>query len=486
MRQEKGTAAVTVHTEGRKEKCEGQKGENLLAFFQRQGIFLPAGCGGEGKCRKCRVRFLSGASDPVKEEEEVFSRKELSEGWRLACRRRLEKNCEIFIESRQEEARGAQRESCFEKNFPGREQDRLLENLGIAIDLGTTNLVMQLVDLGEGRILSAYQAANRQGIYGGDVISRIKASNEGKREELQSIAREGLLKGIYALTEGHRRKISRISIGANTTMVHLLLGYSCRTLGTHPFRPVNLAPVSTTYRELLEDGGQDAEVWIFPGISAFLGGDLAAGLYALEVWKREKPVMLVDLGTNGEMALAFGGRILGASAAAGPAFESGGAKRGSEALELIWRLKEEGLMDETGRLKEPYFSKGVEVSGGGRYSQRDIRELQLAKAAVRAGMETLLWEAGLGYEEVEEVYLAGAFGCGVDIRKAAGIGLLPGVLAERVSPAGNTCLKGAVKVLLDPRGKEEVLEAAKAVLEVSLWESRKFQEFYMEHMGFEA
>ncbi len=105
---------------------------------------------------------------------------------------------------------------------------------------------------------------------------------EGKKEELKRIAKAGLLEGIRVLTKGHARKVSRISIGANTAMVHLLMGYSCRTLGVHPFLPLNLGPVRMGYQELFGDNRQNAEVWIFPGISAFLGGDLVAGLYALE------------------------------------------------------------------------------------------------------------------------------------------------------------------------------------------------------------
>ena len=471
---------VTIRTEKGSCRTKGTEKETLPEILGKQGIFLRADCGGNGSCGRCRVRFLRGASYPDRQEQEIFTREELEAGWRLACRTRLKEDCEILIEGGElEAADGTAREEDLEKDIPARPH-------GIAVDLGTTNIVMQLVDLGDGSVRETYRAANRQGIYGADVISRIKASGEGKKEELKRIAKAGLLEGIRVLTKGHARKVSRISIGANTAMVHLLMGYSCRTLGVHPFRPLNLGPVRMGYQELFGDNRQNAEVWIFPGISAFLGGDLVAGLYALEFEKKEGPVMLADLGTNGELALSFRGKILAASAAAGPAFAGGGIEQGSEALDLIWNLRKQGRMDETGRLKEPYFFFFFLLPFGRRYGQRDIRNLQLAKAAIRAGMETLVLEAGIRAGDLEEVYLAGAFGCGTDVQKAAEIGLLPAVCADRIRIAGNSCLSGAVKYLLDPQAAMTAEAVVRASREIPLCASRKFSDLYMEHMGFES
>ncbi len=298
------------------------------------------------------------------------------------------------------------------------------------------------------------------------------------------------------------------------------MGYSCETLGVYPFKPVNIDTIQISYQELFKDDSQDCPVVIYPGISTYVGGDIVAGLYALEFAKREKPAVLIDLGTNGEMAIGCRDRILTASTAAGPAFEGGnitcgtgsvpgaicgavfqdgqmkvetinGARPsgicGTGIIDVIYELKKAEIIDETGRMEEPYFAEGILLSeeGGLRFYQKDVREIQLAKAAVRAGLETLAARYGISCGEVDRFYIAGGFGYKMNIHKAADIGLLPAECEDRIEAVGNSCLQGSVKYLLDPGAQKETETLRAMAGELPLSNDKKFQELYMEYMYFE-
>lgn len=513
---------VTLRTGEEERSIRARKSESLLHTFQEHDIYLPAVCAGKGTCGKCKVRFLEGAAEPSREDEKFFTVKELAEGWRLACKAYPQKDCIVLMEQKEErfyvpidrDEKGTHRKPLKEW-----EQEGLY---GIAADIGTTTITMELVELPGGRAVDVYTAINRQRAYGADVISRIEASNSGRGEELKRSILSDLENGIRALTENSQGKISRMVISANTTMVHLLMGYSCETLGVYPFVPVNLQTIHTTVRELFGDASgeiQEFEIMIYPGISTYVGGDITAGLFALEFGSREKPSLLIDLGTNGEMAVGNRERILTASTAAGPAFEGGnivcgtgsvpgavcgltiegedvypetiGSARpsgicGTGVVAAVYELLKEEAVDETGRMEEPWFEEGFLIAREGniRFYQKDVREIQLAKSAVRAGMETLLLKYGITCDEVEHIYIAGGFGCQMDIHKAVGIGLFPPECEGKIEAVGNTSLKGAVRYLLDPLAEGEIKRIAKTAEEVSLSDSKEFQEFYMEYLSF--
>ena len=509
------TVRVTVKTGDGERSIRARKSDSILKTLQEHDIFLPALCAGKGSCGKCKVRFLMGAPDPSGEDEKRFTGEELEEGWRLACRAYPQKNCRILLEQGEEDffvLADEQAEKAKGQDSGG--------EYGIAADIGTTTIAMQLVELSEGKTADVYTAINRQRSYGADVISRIEASNSGKGEALKESIRADLMQGIEKLTGGHTRRVSRMVISANSTMVHLLMGYSCETLGVYPFTPVNIDTIHTTYGELFGDEGVHMEITICPGISTYVGGDIAAGLYALEFGKRERPSLLIDLGTNGEMAIGGEKGILAASTAAGPAFEGGNIRCGTGSIpgaicgvaiegekvslktingeapagicgtgvvDTVYELKKEKIMDETGLLEDPWFEEGflLDRERNIRFYQKDIRELQLAKSAVRAGLETLILKYGISYEEIERIYIAGGFGHQLDRKKAVDIGLFPAECEDKLEAAGNTSLKGAVKCLLNPGAVEEIGRIIEKTQEVSLSDSRDFQEFYMDYMYFE-
>lgn len=507
---------------------EAPAGKTLLEIFQSQGIFLSAACAGKGVCGKCRVRFLEGAADPSGTDARFLTREEQEAGWRLACQTYPQKDCVVAVQ-RREEGFPVMADSAvqigldlFGQEEPEntREQNRAY---GIAADIGTTTIAMQLAELQTGNILDTYTALNRQCGWGADVISRMEAANSGGGEALKKCIQEDLQAGMRVLAKNRLERIRRMAVSANTTMVHMLMGYSCETLGIYPFTPVNVNSIHTTGRALFGDeidGISEMEVAICPGISAFVGGDVTAGLYSLDFVNRERPALFIDLGTNGEIVLGNRDRILAASTAAGPAFEGGtivcgtgsspgavcglrieGGKVypetignaspvgicGTGIIETLYELLREGIMDETGRMEEPWSEEGFQLSGEGniRLYQKDIREVQLAKSALRAGIETLLVKYGIGAEEVEHVYLAGGFGYGMDFHKAVGIGLLPAEWEEKMEAVGNTSLRGAAQYLLDPQAEMGMKWLAEKTETISLSESREFQKFYMESMCFE-
>lgn len=507
---------IGVKSGGKERRIRAEKGANLLQTLREHEIVLSAVCGGRGACGKCKVRFLQGRTNPSKEDESCFTKEELAQGFRLACRAYPEKDCVIQTETEgedffipvddQPEVRADRRQTA--------------EEYGIAADIGTTTIAMELTELSEGKVVDVYTAMNRQRAYGADVISRIEASNSGKGEVLKKSILEDLAQGIRKLTEKNGKRVSRMVISGNTTMIHLLMGYSCKTLGVYPFTPVNIHTIHTTYEELFGDFSRRMEIVIYPGISTYVGGDITSGLYRLEFFKRERPSLLIDLGTNGEMAIGNREKILVASTAAGPAFEGGNIKCGTGSIpgavcgvtirnkkahlttigggepvgicgtgvvETVYELKKEGLMDETGLLDEAWFENGfpLDEERNIRFYQKDIREFQLAKSAVRAGAETLILEYGISYDEIEHIYIAGGFGHQISIPKAVDIGLFPEECGDRIEAVGNTSLKGACQYLLDPQAASAVREILERSREISLSDNRKFQDFYMEYMYFE-
>ena len=531
---------IRVVTGEKETVIKGRKTDSLLKTLQEHDIFIPAVCGGRGTCGKCSVRFTYGAVEPSEEDRRFFPQEKLEEGYRLACRAYPGRSCTVIIDEREssgffvltdegaadpsndDPACGRARdESAGQKEAVQIQGDPADLSYGIAVDIGTTTIAMQLLELPEGRRVDVFTDINRQRAYGADVISRIEASNAGQKEELRKSICEQLLTGLHRLTEGRQKTVSRMVVGGNSTMIHLLMGYSCETLGVYPFTPVDISLTHTTSRELLGTQEQDFDIMICPGVSTYVGGDITAGMYALDFDKREKPCVLVDLGTNGEMAIGCKDRILVTSTAAGPAFEGGNIVCGTGSIpgaickieldgenvkletigneeprgicgtgviDAVYELKKEEIMDETGLMDDPYFEGGLllsEKNGGIRFYQKDVRELQLAKSAVRAGLETLISKYGIGYEDIDHIYIAGGFGYQMDVRKAADIGLLPGECLDKISAAGNTCLKGTVKALTDNDVEERLRCLADMSKEVQLSNDKEFQEFYMEYMYFE-
>lgn len=456
-------------------------GQTLWDSLKKQHIVLERPCGGKGTCGMCRVH-VQGVGDVV------------------SCRFARPGAYEVVLPQQEGFATVFAQEEAF------RWEAAAGEGFVAAVDIGTTTVAVAISD-GVRQVRKNF--VNPQRAYGADVITRIEACNSKKEQELQEMLLEALLgtlgEGIRELdalrsTEesGFRdsvpQRVCRVVVAANTTMLHILRGFSCEGLGRAPFSPVEIG----FGRDTWNSGGITYEVEYLPGISAFVGADIVSGIYGLGIMEREAPSLLIDLGTNGEMAVGNRKRLLCASAAAGPAFEGsrlGMRLHASGILRCLSRMLREKAMDGTGLLAPDYFEDGYPVDRSGeeglRFCQEDIRGIQMAKGAIRAGVDILLEEYGIKPEELGQVFLAGGMGYYLDPADAVAAGLLPPGTAGKVRAAGNTCMQGIFRYLA---GCSEAAEAgniretlgkiAQSAEEIVLAEHDGFQEKYLAAMDF--
>ena len=492
--------------------------KNLLEMLQEKNEYISAPCNGNGICGKCIVRYKSGATEPTKQDREFLSEKQLEQGYRLACQSYPTEEYKVEIPELEEtievlsQWENQRTEEILKNTAEGTAEKTENALYGICIDIGTTTLAALLVNLETEADCQTAVSVNHQRAYGSDVLS---ASNSGKKWEIQRCIRQDLQKLILELLQKEKiteQQIKRIVIAGNTTMCHLLRGFSCETLGVAPFLPVDLSWMEGSAADFLGMKELDTKVVILPGISAFVGADIMAGIAKMNMHRSEGYHLLLDIGTNGEMVLGNCRHMYVTSTSAGPAFEGGNISCGMASIpgvishvfmeetgkagfqvigetdgenkkqqaigicgtgmiDLVYELREHQMIDEHGTYSDLYFDTGYELAEKVKFTQNDIRELQMAKAAIRAGVDILVKKAGIAFDEVDNCYLAGGFGTKIDIKKAAGIGLIPKELEMKTIPAGNTVLAGTKEVLLSRISKEE-LEKSRPWQTSSIWQKK--------------
>ncbi len=416
--------------------------------------------------------------------------------------------------------------------------------LGLGVDLGTTTVVCRLVDLATGERLGSASELNAQRSFGADVISRIEAASApAGLEALKSRIRTQIASMAKALAESAGAEgadLVSFAIAGNTTMLHLLAGVPPDAIARSPFAPAFLSRRTENAAELGLVQHQGCAAILLPGVSAYVGADIVAGLAAIGLHEAAGRSLFLDLGTNGEIAFGGADGILCCATAAGPAFEGAGIAKGTGgvvgAIDSVWvedgairfgtigdapaagicgsglidalaAFLDCGLVDDTGRVVDAEEARALpprlsalvgeglgDGSGGpllfldrerGIYiSQADVRAAQLAKAAIAAGIDTLLKIAGVGSGDVDRLYLAGGFGSLLDVRSAARIGLLPPELADRVIVVGNASGAGAVAACLSRSRLEACDRARAACAYVELSSRPDFNEAYIERMMF--
>lgn len=396
----------------------------------------------------------------------------------------------------------------------------------IAVDLGTTTIAMQLLSGKMAQPIATYTALNSCRRFGSDVITRIETANAGGLKALTSLSRRDILQGIQSLCrESHieMEDISRIAMAGNTTVSQIFLGLSLEGLAGYPFTPAYQGFAVKKFNEIFSEYPKiTAPIIVFPPISGFVGGDIVAGLYQCGYLQKNRPAMLIDLGTNGEMALGVGDNILVTSVAAGPAFEGGGLVHGvgsiagaicgfefsgnvgkvttiqqepprgicgSGIVDILSECKDRRLLNAKGNLKPPYDTEGFVVARDEENQpisvyQRDVRELQLAKGAIGAGIELLTKAYGITYRQIPQVYVAGGFGYRMNIRKAVNIGIFPREFLAKLKAVGNTSLAGVHSFLRDETAEEKILSLVENSREMVLANHKDFQETYLKHMDF--
>jgi uncharacterized 2Fe-2S/4Fe-4S cluster protein (DUF4445 family) len=407
-----------------------------------------------------------------------------------------------------------------------------VSNLGIAVDIGTTTLVVALVDLDSGDELAVASALNPQAAFGHDVLSRIRfAAEPDGLSTMQRALVDGLNLLIWQVCQrtgveaGH---IHEAVLGGNTCMLHLAAAVDPAPLGRAPYRPSLTGGSHLRAAELGLGIAAHGLAYLPPVVSGFVGADITAGILATDLHRSQQTVLLLDIGTNGEMVLAHAGELWATSTAAGPAFEgvnitcgmratpgavdavtaNGGRWTlhtvgdmpaigicGSGLIDLVSCLVRNGAIAKNGRFETKAAAPVgnwdecgrrwlLRLSDGVVLTQKDVRQVQLAKAAIRTGLDTLLTEAKVRTEDVERVLVAGSFGYHLRPASLAGSGLLPAPLAAKVEAVGNTCKTGAVTLLTNDSTRRELETMAARVRSIELANDVAFGRRFVEQMAF--
>jgi uncharacterized 2Fe-2S/4Fe-4S cluster protein (DUF4445 family) len=402
--------------------------------------------------------------------------------------------------------------------------------LGLAIDLGTTNVVGLLIDLMTGERLASLGVENPQVAWGADIVTRLNHALAGPKgqDELRAaaaLAIQSLARDLAEAVGRTERDIFDVAVCGNTAMQHLLLGLPVGQLARAPFVAATSGAIDVDARDLGLNLAPSARVYAAPGVGGFVGSDHVATLLATRtLWDDGGATLVMDIGTNTEISLASGGRILSASCASGPALEGGNVACGMQAAEgAIERVRVEngalvattigggeavgicgsgvldaiaaalrlGLLDQRGRIRDngeglvrldgkPAIALAAEVH----ILQADVRAVQLAKAAIRTGVDLLLELSGVAEQGADRFVLAGAFGQYVDIASAIAIGLLPPLPLERYAQVGNAAGAGVARLLASTAERARASEIAARCRYVELNTRPQFQERFVQNMGF--
>lgn len=558
--------------------------DSLLELIRRAGIPVSAPCGGNGTCGKCRVTAFGTLSPLSQEERGKLTKEEIAENIRLACCAKplgdvelclsADSSAQILDDFYQSNTYSlspvlkiteltlpkpdlvGRNADCYrlEDTFgsPVRFSVQALQELGdissetvqiisfqdkilsvirpgepvyaAAVDIGTTTVCIYIIDIRQQKIIDKCTRLNEQSPFGADVIARIGAAEQP--ENLQKM-QELLIRQIDEMTHGY--PVSLFTFAGNTTMLHTLLGVNPKHIAAAPFNPVFTHAFYCSAADLGFHQKSGCIAHILPGIASYVGADITAGILACGMMDSKSYSLLVDIGTNGEIALGNSEKILCCGTAAGPAFEgakiacgcgavSGAVNTirwdsssfavttiddqppigicGSAIIDAAAFLSDAGIIDETGRFDEeyqgPFAGNLFEMNGQPAFrltesvyiTQQDIREIQLAKAAIAAGIATLLKEAGLSPRQISHLYVAGGFGNFINKDNAAAIGLIPSEHIEKFVPAGNTSVSGAALCILSSSAAADLQNIIQVSEYIELSASPVFQEEYIEQMYF--
>ena len=485
---------LTIWQDGVCRKVDFHEPALVQTLLTQAGCPVEQPCGGRGVCGKCAVTIKGRVSAPNAAEKKA--------GTRLSCQAIMEGDGEVWLpDTQKNDIQLAGKESW---------QADAGEGYGAAVDIGTTTLALKLYDLSQGNCIASVAAMNPQRGVAADVMGRIGAALEGQGELLQQQihdAVQDLLTKACRQAGLPQEAVERLVITGNTTMLYLLTGRSPEPLSHAPFLADCLFDMDTTL--------WNRQVYLPPCMNAFVGADITCAVLASGMTRQPDTALLCDIGTNGELALWKDGRLFVTSTAAGPAFEGAGISCGCGsvpgAIDRVWvedgsvqahTLQEQpavgvcgsGLIDaiaaflltedidETGACEED----SLPLRDGIALLPKDVRAVQLAKAAIAAGIQTLLDSAGVSPEEVSRLYIAGGFGSHLNVASAAAIGLIPPELASRVEIIGNAALSGAAAMLMGRPYQEEGRKIAALSAHVNLGGNPKFNGNYIEHMLFEC
>jgi len=464
--------------------------------LEAEGILMPHPCGGAGICGKCSIEVIGNISMPDSAE--------LSAGCRLSCRTKLYGDAIVTLKNRAVLRENPLIAEGFTENITP--SSAYTEgSIGAAVDIGTTTVALSVYDLTTGSCLASKTMLNPQSMVAADIMGRIDEAINGKLSDLQSM----LVSCIRTLAEnaGFFDRIGKWVLTGNTTMLYLLTGKNPEALAVAPYEPDYLFGEEIPFL--------DKPAYLPDCMHAFVGADITCAVLTSGLYNNSEIALLCDIGTNGEIALWKEGSLYVTSTAAGPVFEGAGISCGCQSvpgaieavtlqsgalsvktignttpvgicgsgvIDAVACLLDCGVIDESGAMEADGFSLAQNIV----VTREDIRNVQLAKAAIAAGIRTLLEVTGTTETELSAFYLAGGFGKHLNLDSAVRIGLFPASLKSKVKVLGNAALKGAAAMLTQNDAKKKAASIAKAAKHVSLGGDATFNKCYIEEMYFPA
>lgn len=482
------------------------EGTNLGVFLASIGLGHRP-CGGHGRCGQCRVTAGGALNSLTAVEREKLSAEQQSVGVRLACCTVIEGDACVTVD-------GTAPVVCAEGTAVAGGRPRF-SRYGVAMDIGSTTLAARLYDTA-GRLLAETGCGNPQTAWGADVVSRVEAALGGAGDELASAcaqAIDNLWKQLTTAVGIRPTDVDGAVVTGNTAMLSLLVGESVESLARAPFAPPQrFGEVRTAGQLGLTAPAAETPVFLPSCIGAFVGADALTAALAVSLQEGD---MLVDIGTNGEIVLCADGRLRCGSVAAGPAFEGAGISMGMPAADgavdhvvlqgqtpvphvigdgVPRGICGSGLVDAIACLLDTHRltangllrSAPMPIAPPVSLTQADIRAVQMAKAAVCAGIETILKAVGRTPADIQTLYIAGGFGHSLDAANAGRIGLIPPETVTRVRAVGNAALVGAAELLLNSASEAESRRLAATASVVELSTDPLFAEAYIRNMNFEG
>ncbi len=535
---------VSIHKKDAIIKKEVIEDITIMDFLRDNSINLHTPCGGNKICGKCRIK-VSGMTNKISvRERNLLGDDLISQGFRLACFNNIESDIDIYLDDEYIASILTEGRPVKTVISPLITMESAI--YGLAFDIGTTTLVTYLYNLKLGNQIDVLSIMNPQQKFGADIISRIAYGMKSK-ENLEKIhcciikAINKMIKTICTNNHITENDIYETVFVGNTTMMHYVLGLDPKSIAKSPFTPLStdihfLKPI-----DIGVDTNKEGCAVIYPSVSAYIGADTVAAVLSTGINEKDEISLLIDIGTNGEIVLGNKKKMYSCAAAAGPAFEGAnirngiggivgaidsvymnenelkfktiGAKEpigicGSGVLDVITLMLREGIIDETGRIagsgedlngiKKQLRERLIIADGHNAFrvvktkkdidiviTQKDVRELQNAKAAIAAAIKILLKTADISAGEISKVYLSGGFGNFLNIESALKIGLLPEEFRSKIISVGNAAGTGAILGLLSKDNFKKAVETAKNIEYIELSTYHEFMDIYVDSMLFD-
>lgn len=491
-----------------------ESGLTIAECIRKAGLSIETPCSSMGICGKCRVKAKGELYPPSKEEEEfIRGLKDI----RLACMAKVKGDVKIELTGMQKELKTIDDEmQLFHENKSGE------YSLGVAVDIGTTGVSAHLINIKNGEIINKASALNPQSEFGGDVLTRISFAMENK--DGTKLLQQMIVNKINELIEKlvgnafNSKSINKVMIAANATMLHFFAGVNPSSIAVSPYMAVFLDKMDLKAEDIGININKSGIITLLPSASSYIGADIVSGIAATEFYKKERPSIFIDIGTNGEIVAIADGKLAAASTAAGPALEGmniscgmraengaidsfsmdnegrmsfttigGGTPAGicgSALMDIAAAFSENGIILKNGKFAQKAEDNRFYICDDVYITQKDIRQIQLAKGAISAGVSMLLSELSISIKDINEFVIAGAFGYHINPESIKRIKLIPEGFDGQISFAGNSSIEGARLALVDDKILQRMIDLKDNINVVELSAKHEFQDYFIKALSF--